>query len=123
MNPILSVEFTVQAADGQFKEESVAIHSPEEFFAYVAPGGGCETIPSEVGEINILFLKPAHANASNPIADLGSTLQLGMVFLTGPLAEIVQIAEEILDKAGRNELSGSFLTVIGCKQLNDAESS
>jgi hypothetical protein len=113
MNPILSVEFTVQAADGQFKEESVAIHSPEEFFTYVAPGGGCETIPSEVGEINIVFLKPPHSNERNPIADLNTTLQLGMVFLTGPLAEIVQTAQEILDKAGRGELSGSFLTVIG----------
>jgi hypothetical protein len=36
-----------------------------------------------------------------------------MVFLTGPLAEIVQTAQEILDKAGRGELSSSFLTVIG----------
>ena len=53
MNPVFSVEFTVQAADGEFKEESVAIHSPEELFEYVAPGGGCEQIPSEVGEINI----------------------------------------------------------------------
>ena len=113
MNPVFSVEFTVQAADGEFKEESVAIHSPEELFAYVAPGGGCERIPSEVGEINILFLKPPHANNSNPIADLKVTLQLGMVFLTGPLAEIVQTAQEILDKAGRGELAPSFLTVIG----------
>jgi len=113
MNPILSVEFTVTAADGDFKEESVAIHSPEELFEYVAPGGGCESIPSEVGEINMVFLKPVHANARNPVADLPSTLQLGMVFLTGPLAEIVQTSQEILDKAGRGELSGSFLAVIG----------
>jgi hypothetical protein len=113
MNPVFSVEFTVQAADGEFKEESVAIHSPEELFAYVAPGGGCEQIPSEVGEINIVFLKPPHANNVNPIADLKVTLQLGMVFLTGPLAEIVQTAQEILDKSGRGELAPSFLTVIG----------
>ena len=113
MNPVFSVEFTVQAADGEFKEESVAIHSPEELFAYVAPGGGCEQIPSEVGEINIVFLKPPHANNVNPIADIKVTLQLGMVFLTGPLAEIVQTAQEILDKAGRGELAPSFLTVIG----------
>ena len=113
MNPVFSVEFTVQAADGEFKEESVAIHSPDELFAYVAPGGGCEQIPSEVGEINIVFLKPPHANNVNPIADLKVTLQLGMVFLTGPLAEIVQTAQEILDKAGRGELAPSFLTVIG----------
>jgi len=113
MNPVFSVEFTVQASDGEFREESIAIHSPEELFAYIAPGGGCEQIPSEVGEINIVFLKPPHANSSNPIADIRVTLQLGMVFLTGPLAEIVQTAQEILDKAGRGELSASFLTVIG----------
>ena len=113
MNPILSVEFTVQAPDGEFKEESVAIHNPEELFAFVAPGGGCEQIPAEVGEINMVFLKPPHANVRNPIADIKVTLQLGMVFLTGPLAEIVQTAQEILDKAGRDELSPSFLAVIG----------
>jgi hypothetical protein len=113
MNPILSVEFKVQAADGEFKEESVAIRSPEEFFGFVAPGGGCEQIPSEVGEINMVFLKLPHANVSNPVADIAATLQMGMVFLTGPLAEIAQTAQEILDKAGRGELSASFLTAIG----------
>ena len=113
MNPVFSVEFTVQATDGEFKEESIAIHSTEELFAFVAPGGGCEQIPSEVGEINIIFLKPPHANNSNPIADIRVTLQMGMVFLTGPLAEIVQTAQEVLDKAGRGELAPAFLTVIG----------
>ena len=113
MNPVFSVEFTVQAADGEFKEESIAIHSPEELFAFVAPDGGCEQIPSEVGEINIIFLQPQHANNANPIADLKVTLQLGMVFLTGPLAEIVQTAQEILDKAGRGELAPAFLKVTG----------
>jgi hypothetical protein len=113
MNPVLSVEFTVQAADGTFKEESVAIHNPEEFFEFVAPGGGCEQIPTEVGEINVVFLKPPHANVSNPVADIAVTLQLGMVYLSGPLAEVVQTAQEMLDKAGRGELSAAFLTVIG----------
>lgn len=113
MNPILSVEFTVRAADGEFREESVAIHDPEELFAFVAPGGGCEQIPSEVGEINMVFFRPPHANVRNPVADIPATLQLGMVFLTGPLAEIVQTAQEILDKAGRGELSASFMAVIG----------
>ena len=113
MNPVLSVEFKVQAADGEFNEESVAVHNPEELFGFVAPGGGCEQIPDEVGEINVVFLKPPHANASNPVADIPVTLQLGMVYLTGPLAEIVQTAQEILDRAGRGELSASFLTVIG----------
>jgi hypothetical protein len=113
MKPVLSVEFKVQAADGEFKEESVAVHNPEELFGFVAPGGGCEQIPNEVGEINVVFLKPPHANVSNPVADIPVTLQLGMVYLTGPLAEIVQTAQEILDKAGRGELSASFLAVIG----------
>ena len=113
MNPVLSVEFKVQAADGEFKEESVAVHNPEELFGFVAPGGGCEQIPDEVGEINVVFLKPPHANVSNPVADIPVTLQLGMVYLTGPLAEIVQTAQELLDRAGRGELSASFLTVIG----------
>ncbi len=43
------------------------------------------------------------------------TLELGMVFLTGPLAEILKTTEDIIDKAGRGELSESFLTVIGAK--------
>ena len=49
MNPILSVEFKVQAADGVFSEESVAIRDPEELFEFVAPGGGCEQIPDPEG--------------------------------------------------------------------------
>ena len=113
MNPVLTVEFTVQAADGEFKEESIAIHNPEELFAFIAPDGGCGQIPSEVGEINMIFFRPPHANVRNPVADVTATLQIGMVFLTGPLAEIVQTAQEILDKAGRGELAASFLTVIG----------
>ena len=40
------------------------------------------------------------------------TLELGMVFLTGPLAEIVQTTEQLIDKAGRGELSDSFLKAI-----------
>jgi hypothetical protein len=60
-------------------------------------------------------MSPQHPNSQNPIADIRGTLQLGMVFLTGPLAEILQTAEEIIDKAGRGELSESFLAVIGAK--------
>jgi len=41
------------------------------------------------------------------------TLQMGMVFLSGPLSEVMQTTEQLLDKAGRGELSKSFLTVIG----------
>jgi hypothetical protein len=113
MQPILAVEYRVKVGDGELKEEGVPLHNPEELLAYVAPGGGCEQIPSEVEEIRMVFLPPQNPNVSNPLADVAVTLQLGMVFLSGPLSEVVQTAEQLLDKAGRGELSGSFLTVIG----------
>jgi hypothetical protein len=112
MQPIISVEFTAKAGDQEYKEESVSFHNPEELFSFVAPGGGCDAIPDEVSEIQMVFLQPEHANKQNPVADKRVTLQLGMVFLTGPLAEIVQTAEQLIDKAGRGELSDSFLKVI-----------
>mgnify|MGYP000564941950 CR=1 FL=1 len=82
---------------------------------HVAPGGGCEQIPSEVGEIRMVFLRPPHPNTQNPSADLVATLQLGMVFFTGPLAEIGQLIEQLLDKTGRGELSKAFMTVTGMR--------
>ena len=112
MNPVITVEFTAKAGDQEFKEESVSFHNPEELFSFVAPGGGCETIANEVDEIQMVFLQPQHPNTQNPVADKRVTLELGMVFLTGPLSEIVQTAEQIIDKAGRGELSDSFLKVI-----------
>lgn len=115
MKPVITVEFSAKAGDEEFKEESVALHSPEEFFAFVAPNGGCESIPDEVAEIKMFFLPPEHRNPKNPIADLNTTLQLGMVFFTGPLSQIAQIAEQLLDKAGRGELSQSFIKVIGAE--------
>jgi len=111
MKPII-IEFTATTGDQEFKEESVTFQNPEEFFAFVAPGGGCDAIPNEVDEINVVFLKPEHANTQNPVADKRVTLELGMFFITGPLAEIVQTAEQIIDKAGRGELTDSFLKVI-----------
>jgi hypothetical protein len=39
-----------------------------------------------------------------------------MVLFNGPLSEITNTAEQILDRAGRGELSKSFLTVIGVAQ-------
>lgn len=113
MKPILTVEFSAQGGDVLFNEETVSLHSPEELFSFVAPGGGCENIPDDVDEIRMLFASPAHANNANPVADLPATLQLGMVLLSGPLAEIAATAEQLLDKSGRGELSGSFLKVIG----------
>jgi hypothetical protein len=114
MKPI-TIEFSFKTGDRDFKEDAVSLHTPEELFEYVAPGGRCESMPDDIDEIQIVFLPPEHPNASNPIADLRGTLELGMVFLTGPLAVILQTAEEIIDKAGRGELSESFLRVIGAK--------
>ena len=113
MRPILTVEFHAKDQAVEFVEESVALHSPEELFEFVAPGGGCEAIPNEVNEIRMVFLPPEHPNIRNPVADRPATLQLGMVLFNGPLAEIANVAEQILDRAGRGELSSSFLAVIG----------
>ena len=113
MKPVLTVEFTAKAGEYEFKEESVAFQNHEEFFEFVAPGGGCERIPDEVEEIRIVFLSPEHPNAQNPIADISAILQLHSVIFTGPLSEIVQVGEQILDKAGRGELSLAFHSVIG----------
>lgn len=115
MKPILTVEFSAKAGDIDFKEESVPIHSPEELFEFVSPGGGCERIPDEVDEIQMVFLPPEHRNTKNIIADIPATLELGMVFFTGPLSEISQTAEQLIDKAGRGELADSFLKIIGAK--------
>lgn len=112
MQAVISVEFSARAGDREFKEENVSFHNPEELFTFIAPGGGCDTIPDEVDEIQMVFLQPPLTNTKNPIADKKVTLELGMVFLTGPLAEVVQTAGQLIDKAERNELSGSFLKVI-----------
>jgi hypothetical protein len=113
MNPIMIVEFSAKTNVTEIKEESISLHNHEELFAFVAPGGGCEKIPSDVCEIQMVFLKPEHPNTNNPIADKRVTLQLGIVFFTGPLSEIMQTMEQLIDKVGRNELSDSFLKVIG----------
>ena len=113
MRPILTVEFHAKDRGIEFEEENVTLHSPEELFEFVSPGGGCESIPNEVDEIRMVFMPPEHPNIQNQIADLPATLQLGMVFFYGPLSEITNTAEQILDRAGRGELSSSFLTVIG----------
>jgi hypothetical protein len=113
MNPIMTVEFSAKTNVADIKEESVPIHNPDELFAFVAPGGGCEKIPAEVCEIQMIFLTPEHPNIKNPIADKRVTLEIGMVFFTGPLSEIMQTVEQLIDKAGRNELSDSFLKCIG----------
>jgi hypothetical protein len=114
MMPI-TIEFNVKRGDEIFKEDSVTFTTPEEMFDYVAPGGGCEKMPSDLEEIQMIFLTSEHPNIINPIADKRVNLQLGMVVITGPLSTIVQIAQEIIDKVGRAELSEAFLAVIGAK--------
>lgn len=109
----ITIEFNVKKGDDTFKEDSVTLRTAEELFEYVAPGGACEQMSSDVGEIQMIFLSPEHPNTMNPIADKRITLQLGMVLMTGPFSVIVQISQEILDKVGRGELSDAFLAVIG----------
>lgn len=115
MKPIINVEFTARRGEQEFKEESVAFHTPAELFEYVSPGGGCERIPDEVEEIQMVFLPPTTPNTRNPMADVPTTLEMGIVFFTGPLADIVQITQQLLGKASREELSESFLRVLGVK--------
>ena len=50
MMPI-TIEFQVKKGEQTFKEDSVTFDTPEELFEYVAPGGGCENMPSDLGEI------------------------------------------------------------------------
>ena len=111
MKPI-TIEFTVKSGDETFREDSVTFATPEEMFDYIAPGGGCEDMPSDLGEIRMIFLPPEHANTANPVADKRATLQMGIVLITAPLSTIVQISEEIIDKVGRAEISADFLAAI-----------
>jgi len=54
------VEFGASAGGTDYREESVPVHSPEELFAFIAPGGGSEHIPDEIDEIPAVFLRPGH---------------------------------------------------------------
>ena len=56
MDPIMIVEFSAKTNAADIKEESVSLHNPEELFAFVAPGGGCEKISCEVCEVQMVFL-------------------------------------------------------------------
>jgi hypothetical protein len=114
MTPI-TIEFIVKNGEETFKEDSVTFATPEEMFDYISPGGGCEEMPSDLGEIRMIFLPPEHANTANPIADKRATLQIGIVLITAPMSTIVQVCEEIIDKAGRAEISEDFLAAIHAK--------
>ena len=113
MKPIITVEFEARAANQQFREESVTLDGPDALFGFIAPGGGCERIPDGIEEVRLIFTPPKNRNAANPVADLPVMLQLHAVILTGPLAAISQTAEGIIDRAGRGELSESFMRAIG----------
>ena len=63
----------------------------------------------------MVFLPPQHPNVDNPLADKRVTLQLGLVMITGPLATMVQVAQEMIDKMGRGELSEAFLAAAGVR--------
>jgi hypothetical protein len=113
MKPILTVEFSAKSGEEEIHEEGIPLHDTEEFFAFVSPGGGCENIPDDVNEIRMMFLSPEHPNTQNPVADVPVTLQLGMVLFNGPLSEVTSTAEQIMDRAGRGELSEAFMRVAG----------
>lgn len=113
MRPVLTVKFKARTADMEITEETVTFHTPAEFFEFVAPGGDCDKIPDAVDEITVMFLASEHPNRRNPIADRTVVVELGIVIFTGPLSVIVQTLDTLLDKAGRGELSESFLTVVG----------
>jgi hypothetical protein len=109
----ITIEFIVKNGDKSFQEDSVTFATPKELFEYISPGGGCENMPSNLGEIRMIFLPLKHPNITNPIADKRATLQLGIVLITAPLSTIVQISQEIIDKMmGRAELSEAFLAVV-----------
>ena len=108
----ITIEFIVKNGDKSFQEDSVTFATPKELFEYISPGGGCENMPSNLGEIRMIFLPPKHPNITNPIADKRATLQLGIVLITAPLSTIVQISQEIIDKMRRAELSEAFLAVV-----------
>lgn len=113
MKPVLAVEFHARGQGLEFDEESVVLNTPEELFEFVAPGGGCETIPDEVDEIRVVFLAHKHSDTQNPVAGLPASLQLGMVIFNGPLSDITTTCEQILDRARSGKLSSAFLAVTG----------
>lgn len=105
----ITIEFSVNQGGQLLKQDSVSLASPEELFDFIAPGGDCEKMPSDLSEIQFILQSPENPNVINPLADKRVTLQLGLVLITGPLSEIVMIAETLIDKMGRGELSEAFL--------------
>ena len=111
MKPI-TIEFSVINGNDTITEDSVTFATPEDMFAFIAPGGGCEKMSNDLDEIRMIFLPPEHANITNPIADRRATLQIGIVLITAALATIVQITQELTDRVGRGEISEGFLAAM-----------
>ena len=105
----ITIEFTVKDGEQAIKEDSVSLASPGELFDFIAPGGDCERMPSDLSEIQLVLQPPEHPNVINPLADKRVTLQLGLVLITGPLSEIIAVSQQLMDKMGRGELSEAFL--------------
>ena len=76
MRPILTVEFHAKDRGVEFEEENVTLHSPEELFEFVSPGGGCESIPNEVDEIRMVFMSPEHSNGQTQASPFSGSLLL-----------------------------------------------
>ena len=114
MHPIFTVEFKARNGDLEFEDECVTLHGPDELFEFVAPDGGCDAIPDAVDEIHLTLLPADNAGTgAGPLQQLPATVQLGMVFISGPLGEIVETLDRIGERAGRGQLADSFLKVIG----------
>ena len=111
----ITIEFTVKDGEQSIKEDSVSLASPAEFFDYIAPGGDCEKMPSDLSEIQFILQPLEHPNVINPLADKRVTLQLGLVLITGPLSEIIPVSQQLMDKMGRGELSEAFLAAAHVK--------
>ncbi|MDH5447245.1 MAG: hypothetical protein OEY52_16985 [Gammaproteobacteria bacterium] len=109
----ISLEFTAKAGEREFKEESITFRNPTELFQFVRPGGGCEKIADDVTEIQMVLLPYPDEISVGPMDDLPVTLEMGMVFLTGPMSDVVQVSQQLLGKAVRDELSPNFMKIIG----------
>jgi hypothetical protein len=110
-----TIELSIPDGEQSLKQDSVTLATVEELFAYIAPGGDCEKLPSDLSEIQMILLSQEHPNVTNPLADRRVTLQLGLILITGPMASIVQVAQELIDKMGRGELSEAFLAAAGVR--------
>ena len=97
MHPIFTVEFKARNGDLEFED------------AYpLALAGGA------IYEIHLTLLPADNAGTgAGPLQQLPATVQLGMVFISGPLGEIVETLDRIGERAGRGQLADSFLKVIG----------